>query len=98
VDCTGALTANVLTGVSGVVSNAALTQSNAASTNSIAGTTYFGRPVISTATNGTGFQQVLYTPASSSAACVQGQFWDDASYHYVCTATNTIKRVALSVF
>ena len=40
----------------------------------------------------------LSTPASSSATCVAGQFTDDANYHYVCTATNTWKRVALSTF
>lgn len=40
----------------------------------------------------------LYTPGSSSEACSTGSFWDDANYHYVCTATNTIKRVALSSF
>jgi hypothetical protein len=44
------------------------------------------------------FSQALYTPASSSASCTAGQFADDANYHYVCTATNTWKRVALSAF
>jgi hypothetical protein len=52
----------------------------------------------STFSTGPGFQEVLYTPASSSAACTAGQFTDDANYHYVCTATNTWKRVALSTF
>ena len=42
--------------------------------------------------------QSLFTPASSSAACSVGQSWDDASYHYVCTAANTIKRIALTTF
>jgi hypothetical protein len=40
----------------------------------------------------------LHTPASSSEACVVGDAVDDASFHYVCTATNTWKRVALSSF
>ena len=40
----------------------------------------------------------LRTPASSSAVCKVGEFWDDANYHYVCVATNTIKRAALSAF
>jgi hypothetical protein len=44
------------------------------------------------------FAETLTTPASSSAACSVGQFGDDANYHYVCTATNTWKRVALSTF
>ena len=44
------------------------------------------------------FQAPLGTPASSSAPCTAGQFEDDANYHYVCVATNTWKRVALSPF
>jgi len=38
------------------------------------------------------------TPASSSATCATGQIWADASYIYVCAATNTIKRAALTSF
>ncbi len=38
------------------------------------------------------------TPTSSSAACAAGQFVEDASYLYACTASNTWKRVALSTF
>jgi hypothetical protein len=49
---------------------------------------YFGGTIISP----------LVTPASSSSACTTGQFENDASYHYVCTSTNTWKRVALSSF
>ncbi len=45
-----------------------------------------------------GFIETLTTPASSSAACIPGQFTDDAGYHYVCTAANTWKRVALATF
>ena len=45
-----------------------------------------------------GYRETLTTPASSSAACEAGQFTDDANYHYVCTATNTWKRVALASF
>ena len=44
------------------------------------------------------YQEVLTTPASSAATCTAGQFTDDANYHYVCTATNTWKRVALATF
>jgi hypothetical protein len=44
------------------------------------------------------YQETLTTPASSSAACTTGQFTDDANFHYVCVATNTWKRVALSSF
>jgi hypothetical protein len=44
------------------------------------------------------YQETLTTPASSSAPCTTGQFTDDTNYHYVCVATNTWKRVALSSF
>ena len=44
------------------------------------------------------YHETLATPASSSAACSAGDFGDDANYHYVCTATNTWKRVALTTF
>ena len=40
----------------------------------------------------------LSTPATSGATCVAGQITADASYVYVCTATNTWKRAALSSF
>lgn len=44
------------------------------------------------------FHESLMTPASSSAACSAGDFADDANFHYVCVATNTWKRAALSAF
>lgn len=40
----------------------------------------------------------FFTPASSSAACTKGQVANDAGFTYVCTATNTWKRAALSTF
>jgi trimeric autotransporter adhesin len=44
------------------------------------------------------YHETLTTPASSSATCNAGDFTDDANFHYVCTAQNTWKRVALSSF
>lgn len=38
------------------------------------------------------------TPTASSDACTAGSIWADASYIYACTASGTIKRVALSTF
>ena len=38
------------------------------------------------------------TPASSSASGTKGEFAYDTNYIYVCVATNTWKRVALSTF
>ncbi|HEY0201396.1 MAG TPA: SGNH/GDSL hydrolase family protein [Burkholderiaceae bacterium] len=49
-------------------------------------------------TDGSGFHANLFTPAASNAGCNAGDFADDANYHYVCTGTNTWKRVALSSF
>jgi len=44
------------------------------------------------------YHETLTTPASSSAPCSAGDFTDDANFHYVCTAQNSWKRVALSAF
>lgn len=41
---------------------------------------------------------VFSTPASSSEVSAQGRLKFDANYIYVCTATNTWKRVALATF
>jgi hypothetical protein len=43
-------------------------------------------------------QQGLKTPSSASASGTAGQIRWDANYIYVCTATNTWKRVALSTW
>ncbi len=42
--------------------------------------------------------QALHTPASSTEACTAGQWVDDTGFHYVCTATNTWKRIVLTAF
>lgn len=44
------------------------------------------------------FFETLTTPASSSAACTVGTFTDDTNFHYVCVATNTWKRVAITTW
>lgn len=68
------------------------------------GNNYFGTTSITgtlTATQGitaSGFTGTLSTPSSSTADCTAGQFQDDADYHYVCTATNNWKRIALDTF
>jgi hypothetical protein len=41
---------------------------------------------------------VHFTPKSSSEACAPGAIWSDDSYIYVCVASGTIKRAALSTF
>jgi hypothetical protein len=53
------------------------------------GSTYF---------DNSGFNSALKTPSSSSASCRQGQIEWDANFIYVCTATNTWKRSALSTW
>lgn len=60
---------------------------------SVAGKAHFGG-VIDTPR----IQITLSTPAFSSDPCVAGQIWADTGYVYVCTATNQIKRAALSTF
>ena len=42
--------------------------------------------------------ETAQTPASASAACTTGMISWDASYMYVCTATNTWKRSALTTW
>jgi len=44
------------------------------------------------------FGGTLFTPATSGAAGTQGDISWDSDYIYVCTATNTWKRAALSTF
>jgi hypothetical protein len=48
--------------------------------------------------SGNTFKAPLTTPASSAAAGVAGTIKWDANFVYVCTATNTWKRSALSTF
>ena len=43
-------------------------------------------------------EELLFTPATSSAPCTAGRTASDASYAYICTAANTWKRVALNAF
>ncbi len=44
------------------------------------------------------FNVTMNTPGSSSATCRTGDIWADASYVYVCTAANRIKRAPLNSF
>lgn len=44
------------------------------------------------------YQTTLSTPASSGASCTVGSIWADASYVYVCTSANTIRRATLASF
>lgn len=39
-----------------------------------------------------------FTPASSTATTVKGMMWHDANYLYIATATDNIKRIALTTF
>jgi hypothetical protein len=44
------------------------------------------------------FNGTPFTPSTSGATGTQGDISWDASYIYICTATNTWKRVLLSTF
>ena len=54
----------------------------------LTGGTYSGAPILAP----------LATPSSSSAVCKQGSIEWDASFVYVCIATNTWKRATLATF
>lgn len=72
--------------------------SGGASPSQVASIDNTGKGTFSGGLVGARWQATLSTPASSSDTCTAGQVWADASYAYVCTATNTIKRAALSTF
>jgi hypothetical protein len=75
---------------------------NLSGNNYLSGITYFrdGSGVTTGSFNGnTGIlTQALTTPASASAAGTAGMITADANYVYVCTATNTWKRVAIATW
>jgi hypothetical protein len=75
---------------------------NLAGNNYLSGITYFrdGSGVTTGSFNGnTGIlTQALTTPASAAATGVAGTITADANYVYVCTATNTWKRVAIATW
>jgi hypothetical protein len=55
--------------------------------------------VVTTAgTNGTWVGHYTTVPSSATATGVKGQYAVDASYYYICTATNTWKRVAIAAW
>lgn len=64
------------------------------------GTTLYGIDLsnVTFAAGGGAFLAPLHTPASSSETCRQGLIEWDASFIYICTASNTLKRAALSTF
>lgn len=65
-----------------------------------AGTTLYGVDFsnVTFASGGAPFLAPLITPASSAATCRQGATEWDASFIYICTATNTWKRATLGTF
>jgi len=67
---------------------------NSSTTISAAGAITSGAALTGTALNVT----ASYTPATSSSTGVRGQITWDSQYVYVCTATNTWKRAALSTW
>jgi hypothetical protein len=65
-----------------------------------AGTAMFGLDWsnVTFAAGGAPIVMPLITPSSSSSTCRKGSLQWDANYLYICTATNTWKRSALSSF
>lgn len=63
----------------------------------VGGVVYLGNPILRDVTNDTKQTRVA-VPASATAAGVAGTIASDANYLYVCTATNTWKRIALAAW
>ena len=101
---TGNVSGNVTGDLTGDVSgNVTSTGSSSFSSIDVNGGTIAGTPGAGTfnalATTGDNIRiDTSQTPASSSASGTKGEFAYDTSYIYVCVATNTWKRVALSTF
>ena len=57
-----------------------------------------GYPVVSRTDVFVRLQTTVSAPATAASAGVAGDFAQDASYIYVCTATNTWKRVAIATW
>lgn len=93
------ITGNGGTNVAGTTTNRAILSTSTAQSEVQGG--FDNTPIGVTtpaAGNFTTLQIALTTPASSAAAGTAGQMTADASFIYVCTATNTWKRAALSTF
>lgn len=57
-----------------------------------------GYPVVSRSGAWVGLQQFVAAPATAASAGVAGDFAADSGYLYICTATNTWKRVAVATW
>lgn len=73
---------------------------SAVPTSSGCGTTLYGMDLsnITFAAGGAPYLAPLITPASSGSTCKQGSLEWDASFIYICTASNTWKRATLATF
>lgn len=98
----GAGMGNFVTGVgitSGSVSNVAFSDDSQAVTSIAVNSTHtYGLDLTAGTFSGAPILAPLTTPASSSATCKQGATEWDASFIYICTATNVWKRATLASF
>lgn len=79
----------------------ALTYRNASATASQDGILLWdvaGYPVVSRDGVWVGLQQFVSAPATATSPGTAGDFAADADYLYICTATNTWKRVAVATW
>lgn len=96
---TGAQTVNIATGTTSASTTKAInigTAGNATSTTNIAIGSTTGTST--TTLNGNIILSKTATPASATATGTAGTIVWDANYIYICTATNTWKRVAISTW
>lgn len=96
---TGAQTVNIATGTTSASTTKAInigTAGNATSTTNIAIGATAGTST--TSLNGNIILSKTATPASATATGTAGTIVWDANYIYICTATNTWKRVAISTW
>lgn len=98
VDVTGTDTTKKIT-VANLMKSDLTGNATTATTATTAGTvTTAAQPAITSVGTLTSLKVATSTPASASAAGTAGTIAWDASYIYVCTATNTWKRVAIATW
>lgn len=98
VDVTGTDTTKKITVANLMKSDLTGNATTATTATTAATVTTAAQPAITSVGTLTSLKVATSTPASASAAGTAGTIAWDASYIYVCTATNTWKRVAIDTW
>ena len=98
VDVTGTDTTKKITVANLMKSDLTGNATTATTATTAATVTTAAQPAITSVGTLTSLKVATSTPASASAAGTAGTIAWDASYIYVCTATNTWKRVAIATW